>query len=112
MSKDSSEELSKVITSGAGGNILEKSSWIIHKSTTNLLNALKVSGRNKDGLGIGFLNAITEKTDVTVRNTIDNNTKQVTVSPLTNYNVTVLDQRFNQNSSVTFINGPILFSIV
>lgn len=73
-------------------------------STTNLLNALKVSGRNNDGLGIGFLNAITEKTDVTVRNTINGNTKQETVSPLTNYNVTVLDQRFNKNSSVTFIN--------
>ncbi|WP_445722712.1 DUF5916 domain-containing protein [Flavobacterium sp.] len=73
-------------------------------STTNLLNALKVSGRNNDGLGIGFLNAITEKTGVTVRNTINGNTKQETVSPLTNYNVTVLDQRFNKNSSVTFIN--------
>lgn len=75
-----------------------------YPSTTNLLNALKVSGRNNDGLGIGFLNAITEKTDVTVRNTINGNTKQETVSPLTNYNVTVLDQRFNKNSSVTFIN--------
>jgi hypothetical protein len=80
-------------------------------STVNLLNALKISGRNSDGLGVGFLNAITEKTDVIVKKTTTNSLNEVvieerkeTVSPLTNYNVTVLDQRFNQNSSVTFIN--------
>lgn len=73
-------------------------------SSVNLLNALKISGRNSDGLGIGFLNAITEKTDVNIINPDDNTSRKETVSPLTNYNVTVLDQRFNQNSSVTFIN--------
>ncbi|WP_291135761.1 DUF5916 domain-containing protein [Flavobacterium sp. UBA7663] len=70
----------------------------------NLLNALKISGRDKDGLGIGFLNAITEKTMATVSNSNDTSTRQIEVSPLTNYNVMVFDQRFNQNSSVTFIN--------
>jgi hypothetical protein len=70
----------------------------------NLVNALKISGRDKDGLGIGFLNAITEKTMATVSNSNDNSTRQTEVSPLTNYNVMVFDQRFNQNSSVTFIN--------
>lgn len=70
----------------------------------NLLNALKISGRDKDGLGIGFLNAITEKTMATVSNDDNDNTRQIEVSPLTNYNVLVFDQRFNQNSSVTFIN--------
>jgi hypothetical protein len=30
--------------------------------------------------------------------------KQEVVEPLTNYNVLVLDQRFRQNSSVSFIN--------
>jgi hypothetical protein len=80
-------------------------------STVNLLNAVKISGRNSDGLGIGFLNAITEKTDVIIKKNTTNSANEViteerkeTVSPLTNYNVTVLDQRFNQNSSVTFIN--------
>lgn len=73
-------------------------------STVNLLNAVKISGRNNDGLGIGFLNAITKKTVVNIRNTDDNTSREAIVSPLTNYNVTVFDQRFNQNSSVTFIN--------
>lgn len=73
-------------------------------NTTNLLNAVKISGRNNDGLGIGFLNAITEKTTVNIRNIDDNTSREAVVSPLTNYNVTVFDQRFNKNSSVTFIN--------
>ena len=75
-----------------------------YPANVNLLNALKISGRNSDGLGIGFLNAITEKTDVKIINPDNDTTRKETVSPLTNYNVTVFDQRFNKNSSVTFIN--------
>ena len=77
---------------------------VAYPGAVNLLNAMKISGRDKDGLGIGFLNAITEKTMATATNSIDNSTRQAEVSPLTNYNVMVFDQRFNQNSSVTFIN--------
>ncbi|MCL9769017.1 DUF5916 domain-containing protein [Flavobacterium sp. HXWNR69] len=73
-------------------------------SAINLLNALKISGRDKNGLGIGFLNAVTEKTTAIAINEMTNNSREIVVSPLTNYNVTVFDQRFNQNSSVTFIN--------
>ena len=75
-----------------------------YPAAINLLNAMKISGRDKDGLGIGFLNAITEKTTATVSNNLNDTTRQIEISPLTNYNVTVFDQRFNQNSSVTFIN--------
>ena len=84
-------------------NLAENES-VENPGAINLLNALKISGRDKDGLGIGFLNAITEKTMATVSNSVDNSTRQVEISPLTNYNVMVFDQRFNQNSSVTFIN--------
>ena len=76
----------------------------IDKGAINLVNALKISGRDKDGLGIGFLNAITEKTMATVSNDDNDDTRYIEISPLTNYNVMVFDQRFNQNSSVTFIN--------
>lgn len=34
---------------------------VAYPGAVNLLNAMKISGRDKDGLGIGFLNAITEK---------------------------------------------------
>ncbi|MCD0470848.1 DUF5916 domain-containing protein [Flavobacterium sp. JAS] len=70
----------------------------------NLINALKVSGRTKNGLGIGVLNAVTEKTYATIKDTITGETRRIIVEPLTNYNVLVLDQRFRKNSSITFIN--------
>jgi len=70
----------------------------------NLLNALKISGRTKNKLGIGFFNAITEKTYATVNDTITGNNRKVLVEPLANYNIFVLDQQFNDNSSVSIIN--------
>ncbi|WP_343625186.1 DUF5916 domain-containing protein [Flavobacterium lindanitolerans] len=73
-------------------------------STVNLINAIKISGRTSSGLGIGVLNAVTEKTYGTLRNTQTNETTRVVVEPLTNYNILVLDQRFNQNSSVALVN--------
>ncbi|TXI69190.1 MAG: hydrolase [Flavobacterium sp.] len=76
----------------------------IDKGAINLVNALKISGRDKDGLGIGILNAITEKTMATVSNDDNDETRYIEISPLTNYNVMIFDQRFNQNSSITFIN--------
>lgn len=75
-----------------------------YPSTVDLINAVKVSGRTEGGLGIGFLNAITEKTYATIRNTDTDEYRKEVIEPLTNYNVLVFDQRFNQNSSVSFVN--------
>jgi hypothetical protein len=77
---------------------------INYPSTVNLLNAVKVSGRTEKGLGIGFLNAVTKKTYATILNADTNETRKEVIEPLTNYNILVLDQRFNQNSSVSFVN--------
>jgi hypothetical protein len=68
------------------------------------LNAFKISGRNKNGLGIGLFNAITEKTYATVKDTITNTTRNELVEPLANYNIFVIDQQFNGNSSISLIN--------
>ncbi|GGG45909.1 DUF5916 domain-containing protein [Bizionia arctica] len=68
------------------------------------LNAFKISGRNKNGLGIGLFNAITEKTYATVEDTLSYNSRKELVEPLTNYNIFVIDQQFNGNSSVSLIN--------
>ncbi|MBG6110295.1 hypothetical protein IWX84_001163 [Flavobacterium sp. CG_9.10] len=75
-----------------------------YPSSVKLINAVKVSGRTEKGLGIGFLNAITKKTFATIRNNDTNETRKEVIEPLTNYNVLVFDQRFNQNSSVSFVN--------
>ena len=77
---------------------------IDNPSSVNLINALKVSGRTKNGLGIGFLNAVTEITTAKIRNNDNQSIRSEIVEPLTNYNVLVLDQRFRQNSSVSFVN--------
>jgi Domain of unknown function (DUF5916)/Carbohydrate family 9 binding domain-like len=73
-------------------------------SSVGLLNALKISGRTKKGLGIGVLNAITEKTFVTIQNKNTGATRSEIVEPLTNFNILVFDQRFRKNSSISFIN--------
>ena len=75
-----------------------------YPNSIKLVNALKVSGRTKDGLGVGILNAVTQKTSVNITNSDDNSIRRAVISPLTNYNVLVLDQRFRKNSSVSFVN--------
>ena len=77
---------------------------IDNPSSVNLINALKVSGRTKDGLGIGILNAVTEKTSASIRNNDTQEVRKEVVEPLANYNVLVLDQRFRKNSSASFVN--------
>ena len=73
-------------------------------SATNLVNATKISGRTKSGLGIGFLNAVSEKSFATIKNDVTGELRKEIAEPLTNYNVVALDQRFRKNSSVSFIN--------
>lgn len=69
-----------------------------------MLNAVKISGRTKDGLGIGFFNAVTDKTEAKIQNNTTKEIRKETTNPLSNYNIMVLDKQFNQNSSVTLIN--------
>lgn len=77
---------------------------IENPSNVSLVNALKVSGRTKDGLGIGILNAVTEKTSAIILNKDTQETRREVVEPLANYNILVLDQRFRKNSSIAFVN--------
>lgn len=72
--------------------------------TTNLLNALKISGRTDSGLGIGFFNAITEVQKARLYNPVTGEAREVVTEPFANYNILVLDQQFDQKSSVSLIN--------
>lgn len=72
--------------------------------TVKVLNAVKVSGRTKNGLGIGVFNSITESTSATIQNTVTGEIRKEEVEPFTNYNILVVDQQFNGNSSVGIIN--------
>nr|MBC7614138.1 carbohydrate binding family 9 domain-containing protein [Pseudopedobacter sp.] len=80
---------------------------INNPSQTKLINATKVSGRTSTGLGIGFFNAITQKTEAILEHQ-DGTRETIETSPLTNYNILVLDQNLKNNSSVSFINSSVL----
>lgn len=75
-----------------------------YPSNVKLINAIKVSGRTKNGLGIGFFNAITEKTYATIKDIETQQIRQELVEPLANYNILVIDKQFNKNSSVSLVN--------
>jgi hypothetical protein len=75
---------------------------------SKVLNVSKISGRTKSGLGIGFLNAITASNEISIKNVLDNSVRKEEINPLTNYNILVVDQQFNDNSSVSLINTNVI----
>ncbi len=103
---------------GAGNiELFDNEDIIDNPDKSNLLNAVKVTGRNRNGLGIGILNAITERTEATIErteitttnDTIRSQRKAVT-EPFTNYNMFVLDQQYGSNSSFSLANASTLRS--
>ena len=92
-------------------NITTQYDSIINNPNKNqLINAIKISGRNKNGLGVGVFNALSATTyaDVAVMQGIDieppeYEIEEILTNPLTNYNIIALDQSINNNSSVSFI---------
>lgn len=85
-------------------NVSQDETLVESPAKVKLFNAFKISGRTNKGLGIGFFNGITEKAEATIRNNITGETRKEVLEPWANYNVLVLDQRFNGNSSVTLVN--------
>ena len=88
----------------AGGEQIVK-----NPQESKLLNATKISGRTKKGLGLGFFNAVTQPMYAEVENEAKE-VRKVQTGPLTNYNIIVLDQTLKNNSSVSFINTNVLRS--
>lgn len=89
-------------------NLKENEEIIENPTNVNMINAIKLSGRDKNGLGVGFFNAVTEKTSAKIQDTITGTIRKEVTEPLTNYNVLVIDKQFNKNSSVSFINTNVL----
>ena len=90
-------------------DVLDSDSIVSYNSEVQLLNASKVSGRTKGGLGIGILNGVTAREVAKVEN-IEGDKYEVEIAPLSNYNVLVLDQNLKNNSSVSLINTNVLRS--
>jgi len=89
---------------GASDKARENEVMVSNPGETQLYNATKVSGRTKSGLGVGVFNAVAGGTTTTYRNTFTDEIRREETSPLTNYNIVVLDQNLPNNSYVSLIN--------
>jgi hypothetical protein len=76
---------------------------ISNPESAQLINAAKISGKTKSGLGIGIFNAMNANTYATV---LDSNgiEKEILTEPFTNFNMFVLDQAFKNDSYVSLYN--------
>ena len=87
------------------GNELEKNEVLTENPfISQLINASKFSGRTDKGLGIGVFNGVVNRTFATAQDTLTGEKRNLLTSPLTNYNVFVLDQSLKNNSYLSFVN--------
>ena len=77
---------------------------------TQLINASKFSGRNKNNLGIGVFNAVGAPMVASILNKTTGGTEKIETEPLTNYSLVVVDQALKGRSSVTFTNTNVVRS--
>lgn len=91
-------------------NLAPNEEIVDNPSESKLLNATKISGRSKKGLGLGFFNALTKTMYAAIEDTLTHQQRTVETGPLTNYNIVVVDQTLKNNSSVSFINTNVLRS--
>ncbi len=75
---------------------------------TRLYNATKLSGRTKNNLGIGVLNAVGAPMYARLHNISNGKDSSFLTEALTNYNIVVLDKALKNRSSVTFTNSNVL----
>ncbi|HTX87599.1 MAG TPA: DUF5916 domain-containing protein [Bacteroidales bacterium] len=77
---------------------------INNPSTTNVINATKISGRTSGGLGIGIFNAMSSNTWATIQDTVTGETRRFLTQGFTNYNMIVFDQNLKNNSYFDVLN--------
>jgi hypothetical protein len=96
-----------ILLHSADENLAINEIVIKNPQESKLINASKISGRTQKGLGIGFLNAVTNNRYATIEDTVTHQTRKSLIDPLTNYNILVLDQTLKHNSSISFVNTSV-----
>ncbi|MFA8436136.1 MAG: DUF5916 domain-containing protein [Marinifilaceae bacterium] len=71
---------------------------------SKIVNATKISGRTRKGLGIGVFNAMTRSAYASIEDTLTGDTRKIKTQPFTNYNMLVVDQRLKNESYVSLFN--------
>jgi hypothetical protein len=74
------------------------------KRDSRLINATKISGRSKGGMGLGFFNAVAPRDYAIIQNSQTGERRNEILQPWTNYNVTVFDQNLKNNSYIALVN--------
>ena len=69
-----------------------------------LFNATKLSGRTNSGIGIGVFNALSNSAHAEISNSENSEVRRIETSPLTNYNVFVIDKNLKNNSYISLTN--------
>ncbi|MFO7864601.1 MAG: DUF5916 domain-containing protein [Salinivirgaceae bacterium] len=83
----------------------ERSSEVIENpGTTQLINATKISGKTKNGISVGFLNAMSSHTNAVIKDSLTGEKENITTQPFTNYNVSVIEKTLKDNSYISLIN--------
>jgi hypothetical protein len=77
---------------------------IENPATTQLLNATKITGKTQSGTNVGFLNAMSQHTQATFKDSLTGEKTHYTTQPFTNYNVSVVEQVLKENSYLSLIN--------
>jgi hypothetical protein len=88
-------------------NLADNEEVKYNPSSTQMINATKVSGKDKNGWGVGFLNAMTLPAKAEIENTKTGEVREVVTQPFTNYNVSVIEKTIKNNSYVSVINTNI-----
>ena len=70
---------------------------LIMPDNTSIINALKVTGKNKAGLSLGIINSITSKEYATLKGT--DIEKDIAVEPLTNYFIGRIKKDYNKGNT-------------
>jgi hypothetical protein len=99
-----------VLVHSADENLGSNEEVLKNPQESKLINAFKFPEGRRRGLGVGFLNAITNTRYATIEDTLSHETRKSLVDPLTNYTIFVLDQTLKHNSSISFVNTSVLRS--
>jgi len=89
-------------------NLLPTEDVINNPGQDQVINAMKVTGRDSKGLGIGVFNGVTAPSHATIRNRETGVERKVQTSSLTNYNALVIDQNLPNNSYLNVMNTNVL----
>jgi hypothetical protein len=91
----------------AAGQVGEGETLISNPQESALINASKLSGRTKGGLGIGIFNAMTKSMYARIEEISTGGVRHFKTEPFTNFSMLVLDQSLRNNSFVSFSNSNV-----